>query len=310
LLLPEAMHHHHHTVQQHEERLCSKCAYATQGKPMRHVFRLAWVILLLALAPAYAEIYKWVDRDGRVHFSDTLSGIPPEYRDRIEEKVGLTATSHSAPVPRRVILERPANAPAPPSYVVPLRRDGNAMLVEALVGGTVRTRLLLDTGAEFTVLSTAAARRLALNLGSAAVIPLRSASGIFFAPMLKVQSITVGDAAAYDVEVIVHDATPSLDGLLGMSFLDNFLVTISPSDERLILTPRTDSMDAELYDGHPKDWWIRKFRFYRAQIESLKGFSGSRYALEMERTLRYFRAELEALERQASQAGVPRRWRD
>jgi hypothetical protein len=30
----------------------------------------------------------------------------------------------------------------------------------------------------------------------------------------------------------------------------------------------------------------------------------------MERTLRYFRAELEALERQASQAGVPRRWRD
>jgi len=47
------------------------------------------------------------------------------------------------------------------------------MLVEALVGGTVRTRLLLDTGAEFTVLSTAAARRLALNLGSAAVIPLR-----------------------------------------------------------------------------------------------------------------------------------------
>jgi clan AA aspartic protease (TIGR02281 family) len=277
---------------------------------MWHVFHLTWVILLLALAPAYTEIYKWVDSDGSVHFSDTLSGIPPEYRDRIEERVGLTSTSRSEPAPRRVTPERRSSAPALPSYAVPLRRDGNAMLVEAVVGGTLRTRLLLDTGAEFTVLSTAAARHLALNLGNAAVIPLRSASGVFFASMIKVPSIAVGDAVAYDVEVVVHDATPGLDGLLGMSFLDNFLVTISTSDEKLMLTPLPDSMDAELYGGHSKDWWIRKFRFYRAQIESLKGYFGNRYMLEMERSLRYFRAELEALERQASQAGVPRRWRD
>jgi len=277
---------------------------------MRRVFHLSWVILLLALAPAYAEIYKWVDRDGGVHFSDTLTDIPPEYRDRIEEKANLPSTSRSDPAPRRVTPARLPSTPVPPSYAVPLRRDGNAMLVEAVVGGTVRTRLLLDTGAEFTVLSTAAARRLTLNLGSAAVIPLRSASGVFFAPLIKVQSMTIGEATAYDVEVIVHDATPGLDGLLGMSFLDNFLVTISTSDERLILTPLTDSMDGEVYGGHPKDWWIRKFRFYRTQIESLKGHFSGRYALEMERTLRYFRAELEALEHQASQAGVPRRWRD
>ncbi len=206
----------------------------------------------------------------------------------------------------------------PPSYrrqrrqamLCHLQRDGNAMLVEAWVSRTVRARLLLDTGAEFTVLSTAAARRLAVNLGDAAIIPLRSASGVFFAPMIKVQSITVGDAVAYDVEVIVHDATPGLDGLLGMSFLDNFLVTISTSNARLILTPLTDSVDTELYGGHPQDWWIRKFRFYRTQIDSLRGSASGRYTLEMERTLRYFRTELEALERQASQAGVPRRWRD
>jgi hypothetical protein len=28
---------------------------------MWRVFHLTWVILLLALAPAYTEIYKWVD---------------------------------------------------------------------------------------------------------------------------------------------------------------------------------------------------------------------------------------------------------
>jgi clan AA aspartic protease (TIGR02281 family) len=279
---------------------------------MRHVIHLAWILALLGLAPAYAEIYKWLDRDGRAHFSDTLAGVPPEYRDRIEEKASITPTSHRTPVLQRATPEHLSLAPtpAPPGSAVPLQRDGSAMLVETFVSGTVRARLLLDTGAEFTVLSTAVARRLAVNLGDAAIIPLRSASGVFFSPMIKVQSITVGDAAAYDVEVIVHDATPGLDGLLGMSFLDNFLVTISTSNARLILTPLTDSMDAELYGGRPKDWWIRKFRFYRSQIESLTGSSSGRYALAMERSLRYFRTELEALERQASQAGVPRRWRD
>ena len=279
---------------------------------MLSVFHLSWVLLLLAIAPAYAEIYKWVDGDGRVHFTDTIASIPPEYRDRIEEKASLPPTPRSDPTPPRATPERLSIAPtpAPPGYEVPLRRDGNAMLVEALVGGAVRTRLILDTGAEFTVLSTAAARRLALNLGNAAVIPLRSASGVFFAPIIKVQSITVGDAAVYDVEVIVHDATPGLDGLLGMSFLDNFLFTISMSNEKLILTPLTENADAELYGGHPKDWWSRKFRFYRTQIESLKGYLGSRYAPEVERTLRYFRTELETLDHQASQAGVPRGWRN
>jgi clan AA aspartic protease (TIGR02281 family) len=273
---------------------------------MRYVFHLSWLILFLALAPGYAEIYKWVDGNGRVHFTDTIASIPLEYRDRIEEKVSLP------PKPLRVTLERPAMTPtpAPSPYAVPLWRDGNAMLVDALVGGAVRARLLLDTGAEFTVLSTATAQRLALNLSNAAVIPLRSASGVFFAPIIKVQSITVGEAAVYDVEAIVHDATPGLDGLLGMSFLDNFLVTISMSSGRLLLTPLIESTDAELYGGHPKDWWSRKFRFYRAQIENLRGYLGGRYASEVERTLRYFRVELEALERQASQAGVPRGWRD
>ena len=279
---------------------------------MLQVFHLWWLIVLLALAPAYAEIYKWIDRDGRAHFSDTLAGVPPEYRDRIEERASLIPTPRREPVLQRATPDHPSLAPtpAPPSYAVPLQRDGNAMLVEAWVNRTVRARLLLDTGAEFTVLSPAAARRLAVNLGDAAIIPLRSASGVFFAPMIKVQSITVGDAVAYDVEVIVHDATPGLDGLLGMSFLDNFLVTISTSNARLILTPLTDSVDTELYGGHPQDWWIRKFRFYRTQIDSLRGSASGRYTLEMERTLRYFRTELEALERQASQAGVPRRWRD
>jgi len=279
---------------------------------MRYVLHLSCVLLLLTLVPAYAEIYKWVDRDGRVHLTDTPAGIPPESRDRSEEKARPAPAPQSAPAPPQTRPERFSIAPPPAStsYEVPLWREGNAMLVEAVINSTMHAHLLLDTGAEFTVLSTAVARRLALNLQDAAVVPLRAASGEFFAPMMKVQSITVGDAAVRDVEVIVHDATPGLDGLLGMSFLDNFLVTISGSDHKLILTPLTESPHAELYGGHPQDWWVRKFRFYRSQIDSVKRSMGMRYTPELERTLRYFRVALEALDLQATHAGIPRRWRD
>lgn len=269
--------------------------------------RLMWLIVLLGLTPASAEMYKWVDRHGKVHLSDTVEGIPDGSRGRVEERTSLP------PLPSRPLSTRtpPAGvrSATPLSYTVPLYRDGNTMLVEAVIDGKVLTRLLVDTGAEFTVLSTAAARRLRLDVSQAAVIPLRSASGVFFAAMLKVPLIAVGEATATDVDVIVYDATPGLDGLLGMSFLDNFQVTISASTERLVLTSLAQDATVALYDGRPKDWWLRKFRFYRTQLDSLQQHLAGRSLAELERTLRYFRTELGALDRQAVQAGVPRDWR-
>ena len=86
------------------------------------MFCLSGVLLLLTLAPANAEIYKWIDRDGRVHFADTIAGIPPEYRDHIEEKVSLTSTPRSDPALQRVPPARLSMTPAPLSYSVPMRR--------------------------------------------------------------------------------------------------------------------------------------------------------------------------------------------
>lgn len=279
---------------------------------MLHVITFVWLVLSCTVALAQAEIYKWVDAVGRVHFSDTLSGVPVEYRDRVEEKGSRAPGLQNQPALLSPTRARPSvpSAPAPLSYTVPVRRDGNALLVDAMIGGTVRTRLLVDTGAEFTVLSTAAARRLGLDLGRAAVIPLRSASGVFLAPLTKVRSLSLGEAVVHDVEVIIHDASPELDGLLGMSFLDHFSITISTNDERLILTTLVDTTNAGSYGGHPKDWWQRKFRFYRSQIESVRSYLALHATPELERTLRYMQTELETLERQALLAGVPRRWRD
>ena len=45
------------------------------------------LILLMFSLPAYsATVYKWVDKDGVVNFTDDLSKVPPSYRDRVEKE--------------------------------------------------------------------------------------------------------------------------------------------------------------------------------------------------------------------------------
>ena len=47
------------------------------------------ILLILSVfsLPAYsATIYKWVDKDGVVNFTDDLSKVPPSYRERVEKE--------------------------------------------------------------------------------------------------------------------------------------------------------------------------------------------------------------------------------
>ena len=53
---------------------------------MKKVFIL--LILLVFTSPAYgATIFKWVDKEGVVNFTDDYNKVPSEYRDRIEVEI-------------------------------------------------------------------------------------------------------------------------------------------------------------------------------------------------------------------------------
>jgi hypothetical protein len=58
---------------------------------MTKIVKMAIFLLLLWVLPSIshaADIYKWVDKDGSVNFTDDLSKVPPEYRDQVKtEKV-------------------------------------------------------------------------------------------------------------------------------------------------------------------------------------------------------------------------------
>jgi clan AA aspartic protease (TIGR02281 family) len=274
-------------------------------------FLLVSVVLWLLTPYAYGTVYKWTDQNGKVHFTDNLWAIPPEYRHQAVERRGATPSQRPLDMPGSQLSSlSAADTTADKHYTVPIRRTGNTLLVDVVVDNFLKSRLMVDTGATFTVISKSMARQLSLNLDNAAVIPLQSVSGVFLAPLTKVKSITVGEATAHDVEVVVHDiAQGSTGGLLGMSFLDNFQVTINTTAEIMILSALTPPADEPLYGGRSEDWWRRKFRFYRRQIELLEEFLNQQQSAKLAKSLRYLQTELDALERQASLAAVPRHWR-
>ena len=45
----------------------------------------ATLLLLVAAGPAAAQMIKWVDAKGTVHFAETLGEIPPEFRPAAEK---------------------------------------------------------------------------------------------------------------------------------------------------------------------------------------------------------------------------------
>jgi clan AA aspartic protease (TIGR02281 family) len=111
---------------------------------------------------------------------------------------------------------------------VPLDGSGQSWFVRATVNGTVRGLFLLDTGASFCVLAPATARRIS-TAASTTHVTLRTANGTVKAPVLRLSSVEIGGARARDVQAVVHDAVaPPLDGIIGLSFLNNFTYSVDP----------------------------------------------------------------------------------
>ncbi len=67
---------------------------------MKKLFVL--LILLIFAAPVdAATIYKWVDKDGVVNFTDDLSKVPPSYRNQVEKEERKEVKEEVTPPPPR-----------------------------------------------------------------------------------------------------------------------------------------------------------------------------------------------------------------
>ena len=125
---------------------------------------------------------------------------------------------------------------------VPTFRVGQTFVVQVRLNGTRDAKLILDTGAEISLLS----HDLVLDLGlfptsTTPTVTLNTVSGTVRADVLIIDSMAVGRAEARHVAVAGHDlpeAPPGGDGLLGLTFLNKFVVTLDPQHGTLHLRQR------------------------------------------------------------------------
>lgn len=164
----------------------------------------------------------------------------------------LGDSAASAHVYRQILQAAPASSfavaarqaldalgePGTSTIQVPLERRGGSALVPARVNGESIGVFILDTGANYTSVSTAVANRLGIPTSGGAVVRLATASGVIQVPLAVLEEVDVGGAVARHVPVVVHDlpGMPShIAGLLGMSFLERFRVNLDMSSSLLIL---------------------------------------------------------------------------
>ena len=134
----------------------------------------------------------------------------------------------------------PSEVVAPPAAVVS-RLDfvpGTPILVSARIGGAGPVTLLLDTGADRTLVSPATLHALGLLAESAGRTRIKGVAGGAEADVVWVSSLEVGNARTGPLPIIAHDAgLDRAQGLLGRDFLDRFRVTIDSQNGVVILAP-------------------------------------------------------------------------
>ena len=120
---------------------------------------------------------------------------------------------------------------------VRLEGDGKILTVRATLNGSVEGLFLLDTGATYCVISQSIARRLALKTNGDRVTVV-TANGQMSVPLVTIRYFDLGSNRARDVKAVVHDSVaPPLDGILGLSFLNNFAYVIDAKQRIVRLRP-------------------------------------------------------------------------
>ena len=185
------------------------------------------VILISILIPggALAEIYYFIDDQGIQYYTTSPESIPEPYRSRAQA------------------LSLPTSPPAPPELTstpspkgitkIPFRPD-SPILVGAKINGAGPLTLILDTGADRTLIRLSALRKLGIANENTTRLVLRGVTGESDADAVWVHAVEVGEARVGPLLIIAHEADlKGADGLLGRDFLAHFNVTID-SKERVV----------------------------------------------------------------------------
>jgi clan AA aspartic protease (TIGR02281 family) len=176
--------------------------------------------------------------------SSTINEGPPTSNIQNAKSDAPNLPHHDSPVTDKLVSREEGNPDSQLSgdITVPLTKSGGSLVVQVMLSQERSAQLIVDTGASMTVLSTQAAIDLGI-LGTTdnELLTINTAGGSVQVNMNYLPSLTVGTAQVTNVAVVIHDLPDipeHIEGLLGMSFLKHFLVTLDAEHARLILRPK------------------------------------------------------------------------
>jgi aspartyl protease family protein len=265
------------------------------------------LILIIALAgAASADIYRWTDESGKLHFAQSLQQVPARYRQQVTNgaanQTGGSFQTYAADPEQRAV--RRSN-----SFRIPFQRDGSLMRVHALVNDHLDVGFLIDTGASGVSLPTATARRLGILVGpDTPRISVRTANGTIQVPLVRLDSVVLGGAR---VEGLMATVNPTMNiGLLGGAFFNHFSYEVDPAASVITLKP-----NHAVVSGLGEQHWQRRFLKIRGPLAELEDYLRDREGLraarreELEQKRAELQAGLNALEIEANRDDVPAAWR-
>lgn len=176
-----------------------------------------------------SDIYYWIDDQGIQNYTARLESVPEEYRSKAQ-----LLSLPPAPV------APPELKPSPPirgTTKIPFSPD-SPVLVQARINGLGPFTLILDTGAEATIISPSVLSMLGLSSENAPPVTLKSVTGMGYASRVWVDFIEVGETRVGPLLIAVYEADlKRAVGLLGRDFLSHLKVTIDAKEKMVTLTP-------------------------------------------------------------------------
>jgi hypothetical protein len=192
--------------------------------------------LLIAISPrnAHAQYYRYTDERGQNHYVDGLEKVPAPLRGSAVplglRNAPVTPPDSAAPTPAR-----------PAGGAVVKYTPGQRIMVDVKINGSFTAPLLLDTGADRTMISprTLQAAGVAITR-PVATGNITGVTGTDRINYVFVDSLEVGEARVGRMPVGSYElaGTGAGDGLLGRDFLDQFKITFDAAKGEVHLAPK------------------------------------------------------------------------
>lgn len=119
---------------------------------------------------------------------------------------------------------------------------GVIVVNDVTLNNNLKTKFVLDTGATFTTISKQTASKLKISTNGVKTLKIMTGSGYISAPLVKIPVVEVKGLTVYNVDAIVTDLpvhtsgdAQGLSGLLGLSFLEKFKITVDRANNIVIL---------------------------------------------------------------------------